>query len=87
MVMTRIPVPATASATRCMIRGSAPDIATISTEARVRAMTSRRSCRVPSTGTEEIRRCFLAGSSSSRATGRNSECGSCIIRWMRKVPR
>ena len=85
-VITRVPVPSTASETRRMVRGSTSATATISTPERVCSRTEAASCSVPMTGTEEIRRCFLAGSSSSRATGRKPEAGSCIMRCTRNVP-
>ena len=85
-VITRVPVPATVSATRCSFLESAPDMATSRICERVCSSTWVASSSVPSTGTEEMRRCFLAGSSSMIPTGTYSESGSCIMRWMMNVP-
>ena len=72
---------------RCISSGSGSAIAMMSTWARSRRSTAGRSVRFPATGTELMRRCFLAGSSSMIATGRYGESLSCSIWVIRVLPR
>jgi hypothetical protein len=80
-------MPSSSSLTRVMSEDFTLAMAMMSTLALEHLMTCRRFVILPDTGTELMRRCFFAGSSSIRATGRYGESLSCTIWVMRVLAR